>query len=223
MRKKSVVLVSGGLDSAVTLFCAKKMGFYCHCLAFDYGQKHRRELYRARKLANLAKAKFSLVNLELPWKGSALTDRRAAIPTDRSAYEIRRGSIPLTYVPARNSIFLSIAASLAETIGAGNIFIGAHFEDSSGYPDCRRDFLKSFERSLELGTKRGREKGIKLRFPLIDKSKKDIIILGRSLGVPFEATWSCYKGDEVPCMRCDSCVLRARGFAEAKTEDPLLR
>ena len=223
MAKKSVVLVSGGLDSAVALFYAKKAGYDCHCLSFDYGQKHRREIYHARKLANLAKAKFSLVNLELPWKGSALLNRRSAIPMGRSAYEIRRGSIPSTYVPARNSVFLSIAASLAETIGSGDIFIGAHLEDSSGYPDCRRDFLKSFERSLKLGTKRGREKGIRLHFPLLGKSKKDIIIMGCSLGVPFEATWSCYKGDESPCMRCDSCVLRLKGFSEAGMKDPLLR
>jgi 7-cyano-7-deazaguanine synthase len=223
LRKRSVVLVSGGLDSAVALFYAKKKGFDCHCLSFDYGQKHRRELYHARKLARMAKAKFSVVNLELPWKGSALLGGKSAIPMDRSALEIRRGNIPSTYVPARNSVFLSIAASLAETIGAGDIFIGAHFEDSSGYPDCRREFLESFERSLRFGTKRGREKGMRLHFPLLDKSKKDIIILGHSLAVPFEETWSCYKGDKLPCMRCDSCVLRAKGFAEAKMKDPLLR
>ena len=221
MKPKAVVLVSGGLDSAVTLYLAKKRGYECHPLIFDYGQRHSKEILFGRRLALKAGSKAArLVKLSLPWKGSSLLDKRIGLPLGRTIADIRRG-IPITYVPARNTIFLSIAASFAEAIGAHAVFIGAHFEDSSGYPDCRKEYLKAFDRAMRLGTKAGLEGRLKLEFPLIDKTKSEIVELGHSLGVPFEHTWSCYKGGKKPCGRCDSCILRARGFKEAGIDDPL--
>lgn len=220
-REKAVVLLSGGLDSAVSLYAARDQGYECHCLAFDYGQRHDREIECARKIAERSKSTLDVVRLDFPWKGSSLVDRDEPIPFDRTIDQIK-SAVPSTYVPARNTIFLSVAASFAETIGASAIFIGAHFEDSSGYPDCRESYLKAFDKVIELGTKRGLEKKLKLEFPLIKKSKSQIIELGISLGVPFELTWSCYTGGSLPCARCDSCILRAKGFAEAGCEDPLL-
>lgn len=220
MKSKAVVLVSGGLDSAVTLFLAIKKGYECYPLIFDYGQRHRREIAQAKKIAHVAGLKPSAVKLRLPWKGSSLLDKGVKVPQDRTIREIKNG-IPSTYVPARNTIFLSIAASFAEAIGARSIFIGAHFEDSSGYPDCRIEYLKAFDKVIRLGTKIGLEKKLKLEFPLINKTKSRIIALGVSLKVPFGLTWSCYKGGGEPCMRCDSCILRAKGFREANVKDPL--
>ena len=174
---KAVVLLSGGLDSSVTLFLAKKDGYDCRCLGFDYGQRHKTELVRAERIAGIAGAPLEIVRLRFGWKGSSLVDRDIKIPVNRTAAEIRRG-IPSTYVPARNTIFLSVAASYAESIGAGAIFIGAHSQDASGYPDCRRKYLEAFNRVLKLGTKRGIEDKLVLRFPLIDRTKKDIVKLG---------------------------------------------
>ena len=219
MSKKAVVLVSGGLDSAVTLFLAKKKGYECFALTFDYGQRHKSEIALAKRIAALAKAHFKTVSLKLPWKGSSLTDKKLALPVKRTVKEIMSG-IPSTYVPARNSMFLSIAASYAEAIGASRVFIGAHSEDSSGYPDCRIAYLKSFAEAIRLGTKSGVEGGLSVEFPLIDKTKSGIIKLGASLGVPFRFTRSCYRGTARPCGECDSCVLRAKGFKEAGINDP---
>lgn len=221
MKRKAVILLSGGLDSAVTLFYALKKGYNCYCLAFDYGQKHKRELLAARRLAKTAGAEFRVVKLDLPWKGSSLVDKKVPLPVNRSIKEIGRFGIPSTYVPARNTIFLSMAASYAEAIKAYAIFIGAHVEDSSGYPDCREGYLKTFGRVIGLGTKRGLEKKLKLFFPLINMNKARIIKLGYSLGVPFQFTWSCYEGGKTPCMKCDSCILRYKGFREAGHTDPL--
>lgn len=223
MRHKAVVLLSGGLDSAVALFLAVKEDLDCHCLAFRYGQRHDREISAARRIAKTAGAGLEVVRLNLPWKGSSLMDGETDLPAPRSVEEIRSGGIPSSYVPARNTIFLSIAASFAEVIRADSIFIGAHFEDSSGYPDCRKGYLEAFNEVIKTGTKRGREGNLKLRFPLIDKSKSEIIKLGASLAVPFHMTWSCYSGRERSCETCDSCVLRAKGFREAGMEDPLLK
>jgi 7-cyano-7-deazaguanine synthase len=223
MRKKAVVLVSGGLDSAVTLFYAVDKGYDCHCLSFDYGQKHMAELDGASLIAAMAGASFRRVKLGLPWGGSALINEEMAIPVGRMPEEIKRGGIPDTYVPARNTIFLSMAASFAESIGAESIFIGAHYEDSSGYPDCRKEYLEAFDSVLKMGTKKGVEGKLHLEYPLIDKTKSEIIKLGHSLGVPFHLTRSCYSGTERPCMECDSCILRAKGFSEAGIKDPVFK
>lgn len=223
MKPKAVILLSGGLDSAVTLFFAKSLGYELFCINFDYGQRHAREMASASILARKAGAVLKTVKVDFPWKGSSLIDKGLKIPTGRKIDKIKKGGIPSTYVPARNTVFLSLAASFAEVIGADSIFIGAHFEDSSGYPDCRKVYLEAFEKVLKTGTKRGIDGRLKLEFPLIDISKKDIIRLGKRLSVPFEYTWSCYKGARRPCMECDSCVLRAKGFSQAGMPDPLVK
>jgi 7-cyano-7-deazaguanine synthase len=220
LKPKAVILLSGGLDSAVALYCALKDGYDCHCLTFDYGQRHRKELALARRIARCAGAKFTIVKLALPWKGSSLLDKKMKLPSARSAGTIKDSGIPSTYVPARNTLFLSAAASFAEALGARAVYIGAHSEDSSGYPDCRKDYLEAFNNVIRLGTKAGIEKRLTLKYPLIGLSKSSIIKLGRKLNMPFKLTWSCYKGGSKPCGTCDSCVLRAEGFKEAGIKDP---
>jgi 7-cyano-7-deazaguanine synthase len=221
MKPKAVVLLSGGLDSAVTLFYAREKGYECHCLAFDYAQRHIKEIACARILARRAGASLKTMKLRLPWRGSSLTDKRLSVPSGRTASRIRRGGIPSTYVPGRNTIFLSLAVSYAEAIGADAVFIGAHVQDSSGYPDCRKGYLEAFNKVVRSGTKRGLEGRLKIEYPLIGKNKAGIIKLGTRLGVPFELTWSCYKGGRKPCGESDSCVLRAQGFEEAGLTDPI--
>lgn len=219
---KGVILVSGGLDSATLLYYLKTKKFRLHGLVFDYAQRHKKELKSAVALLKEAKVPFEKVKIEFPWKGSALTDKRVKIPKKRSIKKMARG-IPATYVPARNLIFLSLAAGYAEAIGAGQIFYGANALDYSGYPDCRPVFVDALNQTLKKGTKRGDEnKGIKIKAPLVHKTKKEIILLGSRLGVPFNKTWSCYSGGKKPCGQCDSCLLRAKGFAEAKLDDPLV-
>lgn len=220
--KKAVVLLSGGLDSAVTLYMARKNGYECHCLIFDYGQRHNKEIEQAKKIAAAAGADFKIVKLKFPWKGSSLVDMEKAMPMGRTAQEIKSGEAPSTYVPGRNTMFLSIAVSFAEAIGASAVFIGAHYEDSSGYPDCRKEYLEAFDKVVKLGTKAGTKNMLELKFPLIKKSKDQIIKTGLSLGVPLGLTWSCYSGGRKPCGLCDSCILRANGFKKTGVADPLI-
>ncbi|MDD5098083.1 MAG: 7-cyano-7-deazaguanine synthase QueC [Candidatus Omnitrophica bacterium] len=215
--KRAVILLSGGLDSATVLYLAKSQGYKCHCLVFDYGQRHRREIEAAEKIAKKAGASLQAVKISLPWKGSALLDKslKIPLPANRKAASPKNG-IPVTYVPGRNIIFLSFALSFAEGIGARAIFIGAHAQDYSGYPDCRPEFYRAFRKAAACGTKAGVEnKGIEIKAPLIHKGKADIIRLGSRLKVPFELTWSCYAGGKKPCGKCDSCYYRIKGFKEA--------
>jgi 7-cyano-7-deazaguanine synthase len=222
--RQAVVLLSGGLDSATTLYLAKKRGLKCFCLIFNYGQRHRKEINSAKRIAQIANCKWQIVKISFPWKGSSLLERKILIPkhTNRRTRELAN-NIPSTYVPARNIIFLSFASSFAEAIGASYIYIGAHAQDYSGYPDCRPEFYRAFKKMLDVGTKSGVQgKGIKIITPLINKNKAEIIKLGFRLGVPFELTWSCYKGGRFPCGACDSCYFRAKGFKEVGIKDPLL-
>jgi 7-cyano-7-deazaguanine synthase len=219
--KKAVVLLSGGLDSAVALFYAIDRGYKCFALTFNYGQKNSEEVKRAKAIARRANVPIKAVRLKLPWKGSSLTDRALSIPVNRAIKKIISG-VPSTYVPARNSMFLSIAASYAESIDAGAIFIGAHSDDSGGYPDCRIDFLKAFAKAIRFGTRAGIKGKISVKFPLIMKNKSGIIKQGISLGAPLELTRSCYKSGDRPCGECDSCILRAKGFREAGIKDPAI-
>jgi 7-cyano-7-deazaguanine synthase len=226
--KRAVVLLSGGLDSAVTLYKAKELGFECFCLAFDYGQRHRRELESARAVARMAGSALRVVKCSLPWKGSSLLDtgkeisRAPGVPAPREAKpslpkgDQRPSKIPSTYVPARNIIFLSFALSYAEALGAEAIFIGAHAQDYSGYPDCRPEFYRAFRLAARKGTKTGVEgRPIEIVAPLLRKNKAQIIKLGIKLGAPLELTWSCYRGGRKPCGVCESCYFRNKGFEEA--------
>ena len=216
----AVVLLSGGLDSATTLYLAKHQGYRPHALIFDYHQRHRKETHFAKRLARGAHVPSTVLRFGLPWGGSALLDTSKALPKSRDLRAIGRG-IPSTYVPARNTIFLSLGLSYAEALGAQAIFIGANALDFSGYPDCRPVYYKAFQRMASVATKAGVEgKSIRVQTPLLKKSKAQIIRLGRRLGVPFQWTWSCYAGKSKPCGICDSCILRAKGFQQAGVLDP---
>jgi len=218
---KAVVLLSGGLDSATTLALVIKEGYTCHALSFNYGQRHSVELTAAKKVAaSLQVAEHRIITLDLAWiGGSALTDTRIAVP------ETPTEGIPVTYVPARNTIFLSYALGYAEVLGAGDIFIGVNAVDYSGYPDCRPEYIRAFENMARLATKAGVE-GVpfKIHTPLIQLSKADIIRTGITLGVDYSLTVSCYQADVQghACGKCDSCRFRKEGFTSAGIIDPTI-
>ncbi len=217
--RKAVVLLSGGLDSATTLAIARTEGFACYTLSFDYGQRHRIELAAADKVAHtLGSLDHRLAHLDLSWiGGSALTDTRIAVPDQPSA------GVPVTYVPARNTVFLSIALGWAEVQGAADIFIGANAVDYSGYPDCRPEYMQAFECMANLATRAGTEgRRLRIHAPLMHLRKHEIIRRGIELGVDFALTTSCYAPDVDgrACGVCDSCRLRAAGFRDAGVADP---
>lgn len=244
---RAVVLVSGGLDSAVTLACARRDGRQCHALSFDYGQRHRHELPAAAAVAiSLGAAAHTTIRVDLrAIGGSALTDAALDVPKDGDGVVTARDGhsrapqgtdgaqstgagagehIPITYVPARNLVFLSLAAGLAETISASEVYLGVNAVDYSGYPDCREPFLRAFEQAARLGTRAGVQGQSPLRVvaPLVSLSKAEIISLGESLGVNFALTHSCYDPDTSggACGACDSCRIRRKGFEDAHLPDP---
>ncbi|MCC2639796.1 MAG: queC [Nitrospira sp.] len=221
---KAVVLLSGGLDSTVTAAIAKQDGYDLHCVTVSYGQRHHVEVERARAVAReLGASSHIVVDVNLrAIGGSALTDD-VAVPKDRTADE-RTDHIPVTYVPARNSIFLSLALAYAETLDAQVIYFGANVLDYSGYPDCRPEFIQAFETVARLGTRMGIAGGtIEVRAPLLMQSKAEIVRRGQELRVPFELTHSCYDPDHrgISCGRCDSCRIRREGFRQAGVVDPV--
>jgi len=224
--RRAVVLVSGGLDSATTAAIARKEGFDVFALSFDYGQRHRFELDAARRVAAaIGVCEHRIVGIDLAQFGGSALTTSADVPKDRSDQDMQTG-IPITYVPARNTVFLSLSLAYAEVIGAADIFIGVNAIDYSGYPDCRPEFIAAFERVANLATKAGVERDLrfKIHTPLILLSKAQIIRRGIELGVDYSLTHSCYDPDKQgrACGRCDSCLLRKRGFAEAGVPDPTL-
>ncbi len=221
LNDKAVVLISGGLDSATCLAIAKQQGFDCYALSFDYGQRHRSELQAASKLAaskQVIDHKTIPINMS-DIGGSALTDMNIAVP------EVATNGIPITYVPARNTIFLSYALGWAEVLEAGAIFIGVNALDYSGYPDCRTEFIEAFQKMANLATKTAIEGHmIEIKTPLINLTKAEIIQQGTALGVDYSQTISCYQADQdgKACGRCDSCRLRSKGFLDAGITDPTI-
>lgn len=221
--KEAIVLLSGGLDSAIAVYYAQSLGYKVHALSFDYGQRHNKELQCARLIGKTAEViTHQVMRLDLSlWGGSSLTDSSKEV----KAGDASRQDIPDTYVPARNMVFLSIAASMAEAIGARDIFIGVSEVDYSGYVDCRTSFIEAMEKAINQGTVCGAENSdpIHIHTPFINMTKAEEIHLGITLQVPFEQTWSCYRGDAKPCGTCDSCLLRARAFATAGIPDPTIK
>jgi 7-cyano-7-deazaguanine synthase len=218
----AVVLLSGGLDSTTALAVARADGFACHALTVRYGQLHQVELEAAARVAAaLGAAEHRVVAVDLTAiAASALTDRAIAVPKDRTLGEIGApGDVPPTYVPARNTVLLGLALAWAESLGARDIFLGVNVLDASGYPDCRPEFVRAFEALAQVATRSG---GFRIHAPLIELTKAEIVKLGRSLGVDYALTHSCY--DPAPgggaCGRCDACALRRKGFAEAGVPDP---
>jgi len=218
MGKKAVVLLSGGLDSATCLALAKADGFETYAVSFDYGQRSQAELNAAKEVAKIYATEHLVFPLKVDlFKGSALTDETIDVPTEAS------DDIPITYVPARNTVFLSVALAWAEVLGARDIFIGANVIDYSGYPDCRPEYLNAFEHTANLGTKAGVSGDtFRIHAPLIELSKSEIIARGVALGVDYSLTVSCYQADEQgrACGVCESCTLRKEGFATLNIDDP---
>ena len=220
---KAVILLSGGLDSTTVVYQALADGCQAYAISFDYQQRHRQELESALAVANAARVvEHQVVQFDLSlWGGSALTDDSIDVPQERPLDE-RAQKLPVTYVPARNTIFLSFALGYAESINAERIYIGVNALDYSGYPDCRLDYIQAMQEVFSLGTKQGREGNpIQIYTPLINLKKTEIIQLGNKLGVPWKLTWSCYAGGHIACGVCDSCRLRLAAFAELGLADPI--
>lgn len=220
---KAVILLSGGLDSSTVLYQAKADGCECYAISFDYRQRHWRELSSAEEIAHsVGVVQHQIVTFDLrQWGGSALTDDRLALPNDRSLEQMS-ANIPITYVPARNTIFLSFALAFAEVIQAERVYLGVNALDYSGYPDCRPDYIAAMQEVFRLGTKQGREGNpIQIVTPLLHLKKTEIIQLGNRLGVPWEKTWSCYAGSDEACGVCDSCRLRLAAFEQLGLKDPI--
>lgn len=223
LSRRAVVVLSGGLDSTTCMAVADRAGYELHPVTFSYGQKHAVELESAKRVAAYygAAARHRIFDLGGYIRGSALTDPDQPVPTGRSEQEIA-SEIPSTYVPARNIVFLSLALSYAEAIGAEALYIGVNALDYSGYPDCRPEFLDAFQRVIDVGTVAGAHgAGIRLQAPLVRLTKAEIVRLGSELGAPFELTHSCYQGARPACGICDSCLLRIKGFREAGLADPI--
>jgi 7-cyano-7-deazaguanine synthase len=219
----AVILLSGGLDSAVTLAKAKEEGYKLSPISFDYGQRHRKELESAKKIVEYYEInEHKIMKIDLAQiGGSALTDMKIKVPELREEDKIKE-NIPETYVPARNTILLSLALGYAEVVGASSVFIGVNSLDYSGYPDCRLEFLEAFQKVAELGTKCGVDgTPITIQYPLISMTKAEIVKEGIRLNAPLHLTWSCYKGGDIACGKCDSCILRLKGFSEAGLKDPI--
>jgi 7-cyano-7-deazaguanine synthase len=213
---KAVVLLSGGMDSAVTLAIALGEGMDVTALSFRYGQRHTKELDSAASVCRHYGIESRIVDIDLRSFRSALTDKSLEVPLGGGT------EIPITYVPARNIIFLSIAAGICESAGADAVYIGANAVDYSGYPDCRPEFFESFRKMLAAGTKAGTEgKAVDIRTPIIGLTKAEIVRIGKELNTPLHLTWSCYEGGEKACGRCDSCRLRLKGFEEAGYKDEI--
>ena len=215
--KKAVVLLSGGLDSTTCMAVAKSQGYELYPISFDYNQRHKRELESAKKVAEHFNAKEHKILKLDNVGGSALTDKSIDVPDYQGD-----GEIPVTYVPARNLLFLSYALGYAEVVQAEAIFIGVSSVDYSGYPDCRPEFIEAFQKVAEVGTAAGiKGNAPKIVTPIINLTKAETIKLGMELGAPYEYTMSCYRGNEEACGKCDSCTLRLKGFREAGFEDPI--
>jgi len=223
MVKKAVCLLSGGLDSCVVSFIAKEKGFDLYALSFQYGQLHKKELSCAKKIAEDVGAKKHII-LDVDFNkiaGSSLIDASQDSIKNHDLKDVGR-DIPSTYVPARNTVFLSLALAYAETIDADAIFLGINAVDFSGYPDCRPKYIQAYQKMANLATKRGVEGNpINIEAPLLHLTKSEIVKTGLKLKIPFENTWSCYRGKEKACGRCDSCVLRLKGFKDAGIKDPV--
>ncbi|WP_096202637.1 7-cyano-7-deazaguanine synthase QueC [Bacillus sp. FJAT-45350] len=219
--KKAVIVLSGGLDSTTCMGIAKEQGYELYPMTFHYGQRHDREIEQAKKIASYFNVKeHRLVDIQFLNQigGSALTDESIDVPTEG----VHEGEIPSTYVPARNMIFLSLASAYAEVIGAEAIYIGVSAVDFSGYPDCRPEFIQSMEATVNLATKQGATGSLmKIATPLIDLTKKETIEEGLRLEVPYDLTTSCYNGGAKACGKCESCLLRIKGFKEAGSKDPI--
>ena len=225
--KRAVILLSGGLDSATCLAIARNQGFETHTVSFRYGQRHQYELERAQLISEkLDATSHRIIDIDLAqFGGSALTDAAIDVPKSETVESIGE-AIPVTYVPARNTVFLSLSLAFAETVDAKDVFIGVNSLDYSGYPDCRPEFIEAFEQMANLATKAGVEESqrLKIHTPLINLTKAEIIAQGMELGIDYGLTLSCYDPGDAgrPCQHCDACLLRARGFATNGIQDPSL-